>query len=339
MLLSATGGAKQCQGSRNFLDGIWGAVPTPFTADGELDLSGIENNARRFHRDVELDGVFCNGLIGEQWSLTLAERKRVLESVLAGADRAMKVGVVVSAQSLADTLDLARHASRAGAHHVVLMRPAGLTQDDDVERYISAVAAASDVAVVVFDGGKQTGSLSPALVARLAEEGKIHGVKCTRGGDAAEALRAVCAADIPIVDPYESHWLGNLLRFDLRALYADPEPYLFQLPGRRPIAAYFSAYADGDLGEAARMFRELEPIRTLYYRWIMAPLQAGRPVNAILKRWFSHMGFAAGPVRAPLASLSDEQARRFDAELIAAFEQVYGAGFVFPAMDGMAWKS
>lgn len=339
MLMSATGGAKDRLGSRNFLDGIWGAVPTPFRADGGLDLSGVESNARRFHRDVGLDGVFCNGLIGEQWSLTLAERKLILESVLAGADRAMKVGVVVSAQCLADTLDLARHASRAGAHHIVLMRPAGLTQDDDVERYIGAVAAASDVAVVVFDGGVQTGGLSPASLSRLAGDGKIHGVKCTRGGDAAEALRAVCTADIPIVDPYESHWLSNLLRFDLRALYADPEPYLFQLPGRRPIAAYFSAYVAGDLGGAARLFRELEPIRALYYRWIMAPLQAGRPVNAVLKRWFGHMGFAAGPVRAPLAPLSDEQARRFDAELIAAFEQVYGADFVFPAMDGMAWKS
>jgi 4-hydroxy-tetrahydrodipicolinate synthase len=325
------------QGSPDFLDGIWAAVPTPFDGAGALDLCGVEANSSRFDRELGLDGVFCNGLIGEQWSLTADERKLILEAALAGAGD-MKVGVVVSAQSLADTLDLARHASRAGAHHIVLMRPAGFTQDGEVERYIRDIAAAGGLPVVLFDGGAQTGGLSEDLIARLADDGQIHGVKCTRGGDAAETLRARCGS-IAIVDPYESHWLSNLLRFDLRALYADPEPYLFQLPGERLIAAYFAAYASGDFGEAVRLFRKMEPIRSLYHRWIMAPLQNGRPVNAVLKRWFGYMGFAAGPVRAPLAPLTAEEAARFDAGLHAAFREVYGAGFTFPATGDMAWKS
>jgi 4-hydroxy-tetrahydrodipicolinate synthase len=336
--MSTTRSGGQQRGFRSFLDGIWASVPTPFREDGALDLAGVEHNARRFHGDIGLDGIFCNGLIAEQWSLTTDERKRVLETTLASAG-GMKVGVVVNAQSLAETIDLAQHAAGIDAHHIVLMRPAGLTQDDDVERYIRAVAAASGTPIVMFDGGAQTGGLSAAMLARLADDEQIRGVKCTRGGDAAEALRAACAADIAIVDPYESHWLGNLLRFDLRALYADPEPYLFQTPDRRMIADYFAAYDGGDLGEAARLFRALEPIRSLYFRWIMAPLQGGRPVNAVLKRWFRHMGYAAGPVRAPLAPLSDETARCFDAELRAAFRQVFGADSVLPAMDGMAWKS
>lgn len=326
------------RGSRNFLDGIWASVPTPFREDGGLDLPGVEHNVRRFHGDIGLDGIFCNGLVAEQWSLTTDERKLILEASVASAG-GMKVGVVVNAQSLAETLDLATHAARGGAHHIVLMRPAGLTQDDDVERYIRTVAAASGAPIVMFDGGAQTGGLSSAMLARLADDGQIHGVKCTRGGDAAEALRAACAAEIAIVDPYESHWLSNLLRFDLRALYADPEPYLFQAPGQRLIAGYFAAYETGDLAEAARLFRALEPIRSLYFRWIMAPLQGGRPVNAVLKRWFGHMGYAAGPVRAPLAPLSDEAARCFDTELRAAFRQVFDSDSVFPTMDVMAWKS
>jgi 4-hydroxy-tetrahydrodipicolinate synthase len=325
--------------SSNLLHGIWAAVPTPFDDSGTLDLPGVAANARRFSHDLGLEGIFCNGLIGELWSLTLDERKLILEAALAGAGNAMKVGVVVTTQNLTDTLVLAKHAARAGAHHIVLMRPAGLGQNEDIERYVRAVGASSDVPMVVFDGGTQTGALSADMLSRLADDGQIHGVKCTRGGDAAETLRTICGERISIVDPYESHWLSNLLRFDLRVLYADPEPYLFQLPNHRSIEAYFSAYKSGDLGVAAQLFRELEPIRSLYHRWIMAPLQNGRPVNAVLKRWFGYMGFAAGPARAPLAPLASDLAAQFDTELRAAFQSVYGAAFTFPAMDECAWKS
>lgn len=313
-----------------FLHGIWAAVPTPFEREANrVDLPGVRANARRFRNDIGLDGIFCNGLIGEQWSLTLDERKRILEASLDGAGTAMKVGVVVSAQCLADTLDLTRHASSAGAHHIVLMRPSGFTCSQEVDRYIRSVAACSRIPVVLFDGGSQTGGLSPDLISGLARDGVIRGVKCTRGGDSAEVLRAVCPESISIVDPYESHWLNNLVRFDLRVLYADPEPYLFQLPGRHPIADYFRAYAQGQFDRAVQIFRQLEPLRRLYHSRVMAPLVKGRPVNAVVKRWLDHLGFATGPVRAPLAPLSQDEALCFDRELKTAFRQVYGDDFTF----------
>lgn len=336
--MSGSGRRERGQSSPDFLKGIWAAVPTPFAHDGGIDLPGAQANARRFGDSLRLDGIFCNGLIGELWSLALDERKQILEAYLAGAG-AVKVGTVVTAHSLSDTLELARHASDAGAHHIVLLRPPGITQEDDIERYVRAVAGATSAPIVIFDGGAQTGGFSGSLLAHLASDGVISGVKCTRGEDAAEVLRATCENRIPITDPYESHAFSNLLRFDLRTLYADPEPYLFQHPGAHMIAAYFAAFAAGDVAEAARLFRKLEPIRSVYHRWIMAPLQSGLPVNGVVKRWFALMGFAAGPVRAPLSALTVDQASTFDAELKGAFSAVYGSEFVFPAMDQGRWKS
>jgi len=336
--MSGLAGGEHGQNSVDFLKGIWAAVPTPFAPDGDIDLSGVQANARRFGDNLRLDGIFCNGLIGELWSLALHERKQILEAALAGAG-ALKVGTVVTAHGLPDTLDLARHAGDVGAHHIVLMSPPGITQEDDIERYVRTVAGATSAPIVIFDGGAQTGGFSGSLLAHLARDNIISGVKCTRGGDAAEVLRATCENRISIADPYESHALSNMLRFDLRTLYADPEPYLFQHAGARVIAAYFAAFAAGDVAQAARLFRDLEPIRHVYHRWIMAPLQNGLPVNGVVKRWFSLMGFAAGPVRAPLAALSEDHASKFDAELKDAFRTVYGSDFVFPAMDQSRWKS
>lgn len=332
MAINRSPGTTDGRSSADFLTGIWAAVPTPFSEAGELDIAGIEQNARRFRHDVGLHGIFCNGLMGEQWSLTLEERKLILEASLAGAEGAMHVGVVVSAASLTDTLMLVEHASRTGAHHVVLMSPPGFVHTQEIERYIQTVARASGVPVILFDGGAQTGGFPAELIARLADDGYIHGVKCARGAEAAEVLREVCTTPISIVDPYESQGLNNLLRFEHQVLYADPEPYLFQFSQRRVIAEYFAAYAAGDLEGAARLFRELEPIRRLYHRWIMGPLKKGYPINAVLKRWFEYMGFAAGPVREPLVPLSPEDKSRFDSELNMAFRQVYGEDFSFPIM-------
>lgn len=311
------------------LAGIWAAVATPFRDNGDLDLEGISTNAERFWRELGIDGIFCNGLIGELWALTIAERKEILEATLAGAKKKMHVGVVVNAQNLNDTLDLAAHASRLGTHHIILMRPAGYICHDEIERYVRSVSEACDAPIILFDGGSHTGRFADELVTSLAAGGHIHGVKCTRGNDSASTLRAICSESMSVTDPYESQWLTNLLRFDLRVLYADPEPYLFQLPQKRLISDYFEAYKNGDLGEAARLFRTLEPIRSVYQRWIMHPLRDGKPVNAIVKRWLKHLGFATGPVRTPLVPLDEERASAFDQELLNAFRQVYGQHFTF----------
>ena len=322
-----------------FLTGIWAAVPTPLLEDGELDLPGIAHNARRLREDLGLQGIFCNGLMGEQWSLKLAERMQILEASIEATNGCLQIGVVASASTLSDTLHLARHAARVGAHHIVLMRPAGLLHEREIKSFIGTVADSCSIPIVLFDGGELTGSFPATLIEDLARDDVIQGVKSTRGDDSAEALRQECGRSVAVMDPYESHWLNNLLRFDLRVLYADPEPYLFQLPGQRLISDYFHAYAQNDLGQAAHLFRTLEPLRALYHRWIMGPLQQGHPINAVLKRWYGVMGFAAGPVRAPLASLSNDEASRFDLELHAAFRQVHGIDFTFPSKDARIWKS
>jgi 4-hydroxy-tetrahydrodipicolinate synthase len=56
--------------------GLWSAVPTPFRADQSLDLEGMAHNVRHFRDVLRLAGVFCNGLMGEGWSLSTAERRQ-----------------------------------------------------------------------------------------------------------------------------------------------------------------------------------------------------------------------------------------------------------------------
>lgn len=313
----------------DFMSGIWAAIATPFDINHKLDLKGIESNAAKFTR-LGLEGVFCNGLVGELWTLSISERRQILEAVIKGGGSQLKVGVVVNAPSLGETIQLAEHARDNGAHHIVLMRPAGFNQQEEIEKYIAEVSISARMPLVIFDGGGHM-QIEPETILRLAQSGHISGIKCTRGNDAADMLRQICPSDIAISDPYESHWLTNLLRYSKAPLYADPEPYLFQLEENRPIQRYYQAVLANDYGTAAQVFKSLEPLRLVYQKWIMLPLQKGYSVSAYVKRWMQHMGYAAGPVRMPQQNLCMQEAAKFDTELLTAFRQVYGEHFDFCA--------
>ena len=304
--------------------GIWAAVPTPFLADQGLDLAGIAQNIRHFRDALGLAGIFCNGLMGEGWSLSTAERRQVLETMVAAADGALPIGVVTTHASIAETLELSRHAAAAGADHIVLMRPAGLFSSDEIADFVRLNSDAVACRVVLFDSDAQSGGYPSSVIRQLAEEGRIHAVKCTRNADAIAALRAECDGAVAICDPYESHALANLVRFGHRVLYADPEPYLYQVSGVHLIRGYFEDHQRGEFGAMIEQHARLEPLRLIYERWIQMPLMRGEPINAALKHWCRRLGLAAGPVRRPLRELTASQAAALDADLDGAFAMAFG---------------
>ena len=311
------------QPKESWPQGVWAAVPTPFLADESLDLPGVAGNVRHF-RALGLAGLFCNGLMGEGWSLSMVERCQILEAIVAAADGSMPIGVVTTHGSIRETLELSRHAAASGADHIVLMRPAGLFSGDELADMVRMISDAVACRVVLFDSEAQSGGYPSAVIRRLAEEGCIHAVKCTRNGDAIAALRAECGDVVAICDPYESHALANLLRFRRPTLYADPEPYLYQTPTLLLVRDYFEDHRRGEPQALLERHARLEPLRRVYGRWIETPLMRGQLINAALKHWCHRMGLAAGPVRQPLRALAATQVAALDADLDAAFEAVLG---------------
>jgi 4-hydroxy-tetrahydrodipicolinate synthase len=310
-------------GGQSWPRGIWAAVPTPFLTDENLDLDGIASNVRHF-RALGLAGLFCNGLMGEGWSLSMVERRQILEAMVAAADGLIPIGVVTTHGSIGETLELSRHAAANGADHIVLMRPAGLFSGDELADMVRVVSDAVACRVVLFDSEAQSGGYPSAVIRQLAEEGRIHAVKCTRNGDAIAALRAECGDVVTICDPYENHALTSLLRFGHRTLYADPEPYLYQTHALQLIGRYFEDHRRGRLDAMLEEYARIEPLRRVYGRWIETPLMRGQPINAALKHWCHRLGLAAGPVRRPLRALAASQSAALDADLDAAFEAVLG---------------
>jgi 4-hydroxy-tetrahydrodipicolinate synthase len=299
--------------------GIWAAVHTPFRADGGLDEEGIRRNVRHYADVLDLRGIFFNGLMGEFWSLTLGERQRITELIAAEAGGRLALSPNCTHHSLAETLTLMRHAKSAGCPYAVLMNPAtGPRTDDALFGYFERLCAAVDIDVIVFNTPAPGYVLGLELLARLAELPNVKGLKATGTPADRDAARRAVGHRIIVSDPTEAQWLDNLTGHGQRLLYADPEPYLYQSAGHRPINRYYDLFTQGDLAGCRREFETLAPVRPVYARWITDPLRSGRMPNAALKAWAELVGLAGGPPRAPLEPLAPRERARLQAELAAA---------------------
>ena len=113
------------------LHGHFPAMLMPVTADGALDTLRALAHARHLVASG-CDGVALFGTTGEGPAFTNAERKGLLEAMLAGGLRPEQVVVTISACALADAIDLGRHAAARGCHRQLFMPPFYFRQPRDV---------------------------------------------------------------------------------------------------------------------------------------------------------------------------------------------------------------
>lgn len=104
---------------------IKGLVPAPFTPmteTGAVDYDKIELQATLFKKH-NLSGVFVCGTTGEGLSLTMDERKKVVEEWAKYTDESLRLIVHVGNDCLENAKDLASHAQKAGAFAVSTIGP------------------------------------------------------------------------------------------------------------------------------------------------------------------------------------------------------------------------
>ena len=104
----------------NSLQGVWAAAPTPFTADGSLDIPTLEENIRRYDRRG-IPGVYTTDSDGEFYALELNDFQRLAH----GFGRAMEQTRMHAAMgitwcSTAGMIDRAKAALDAGIPNCTL---------------------------------------------------------------------------------------------------------------------------------------------------------------------------------------------------------------------------
>ncbi|GAA1010577.1 4-hydroxy-tetrahydrodipicolinate synthase [Acrocarpospora pleiomorpha] len=104
-------------------EGIFPALVTPFTADGESVDDAVLTQVVEFQLDAGVGGVIPCGSTGEFMNMTTDERKDVTEVVSSVVDGRVPVVPHTGALTTKETIDLSRHAERNGAAAVMVIPP------------------------------------------------------------------------------------------------------------------------------------------------------------------------------------------------------------------------
>lgn len=291
-------------------DGILFFPVTPFDADGRVDVDLL-----RTHVATGLShtpgGIFPACGTGEFHALSTAEAALVVRTAAETVAGAVPV-VAGTGGPLGHAIDVARAAADAGADALLVLPPylvggpqAGLVA------YVEAVAAASDLPVVVYHRGNA--QFTPASMRRLAENPKVIGFKDGVGDVGAAQLIVRAVADAGRDDFL---FFNGLLTAELtQAAYRGIGIPLYSSAAFAMIPevanAYYRAYIAGN-----------EDRRLALLDGFYAPLVALRDETpgfgvSLIKTGLRLGGLPVGGVRAPLVDPTPDQERRL-AEILDA---------------------
>jgi len=159
--------------SNDILTGVLPVAPTVFDEGEDLDLEG-QRRVVDFLVDAGASGVCILANYSEQFSLTDAERERILDATVAQADGRIPVVVTTSHYSARIAAQRARQAQDAGARMVMLMPPFfGATMrvpEASLLEYFKRVADGLSIDIMIQDAPMSTTPLSVGTLTALARE-------------------------------------------------------------------------------------------------------------------------------------------------------------------------
>ncbi len=191
------------------LTGIFPVAPTPFTAEGALDLPG-KRRVMDCMVDQGVDGICVLANYSEQFAVTDSERDDLVEASLDQVAGRVPVIVTCSHYSTAIAAERGRRAAAAGASMLMLMPPyhgTGLKADETLMvEHFARVADAAKLPIMVQDAPLSGVPLSVPFLVRLAKEVPLVRYFKIEVPQAAAKLRALIAAG---GDAIEGPWDGE----------------------------------------------------------------------------------------------------------------------------------
>ncbi|MCQ8903589.1 MAG: 4-hydroxy-tetrahydrodipicolinate synthase [Methanothrix sp.] len=272
--------------------GVFPAIITPFKDDGSLDEDGLRRNVEAL-ASTGISGIVPCGTTGESATLSHEEHKRVVEVVV----ECSKVPVVAGTGSnnTSEAIDLTRHAADAGADAALLITPYyNRPNERGLFEHFRKIAESADIPIVLYNVPKRTGvELRPEVVARLAEISNIVAVKEASGSltQVSRIIELTSGKKFSVLSGDDD------LTLPMLALGATGVVSVVANVAPRATVAMVDAFLNGDIARARELHYRLAPL-------VRAMFLETNPIP--VKTAYRMMGMAAGPLRLPLAPMSEE---------------------------------
>jgi 4-hydroxy-tetrahydrodipicolinate synthase len=278
------------------------AMVTPFTDDGALDAAGAQQLASHLV-DAGNDGLVISGTTGESPTTTDEEKDRLIRAVIEAVGDRAHVIAGVGTNDTAHTVELARHAEKAGAAGVLVVTPyyskppqAGLVN------HFTMVADATGLPVMLYDIPSRSGTpIATETLVRLAEHPQIVAVKDAKD-DLGAASHVLARTDLAFYSG------TDMLNLPLLAIGGVGFVSVASHLVTPELVEMVAAYDAGDVTKAREIHHRLLPAYDTLFR-----TQGVIMVKAALRL----RGLPGGPVRPPLVDATDEQIAMLRSDLTA----------------------
>lgn len=322
MTQSAKGLAKRQRPGTPLRDYV---VPllTPFTSELAVDHEGHRRNIDHILDIPGCGGLYVGSVYQEFWTLSLSERKELLETTIDAAAGRAPVVASASSPNVRDSIDLARHAEASGADVLMLWPPIfGPRDEEGVLKFYEEVCGEVEMPVCAYSTTlEELGFyLPPRALEVLAE--RVENVVAVKEGSFSIttylALVSGLGNRLEVSSPFEEYWLAA------RAFLPDVAPEylmgssraLYMHSRESPVLAEFLALARG--GRFPEAYQVIEKLRPLIEGIQMRAFETGKHPIAVVKYATELLGMAGGPVRPPTAGLHDESRSAIEQALESA---------------------
>ena len=173
----------------SWLGGAIADLPTPFDANGSLDLPAL---ARLSERQIAAGAtaLLVGETMGEMPTLTAAEHDTLVRTAVATARGRIRVIAGAGSNATAQAIALAQQAEHAGADAILCVVPYyNKPTQAGIAAHFRAIAAATSLPIVVHDApGRTMRPLADDTLVQLAESAQFIGL-CDGSGDISRPLR------------------------------------------------------------------------------------------------------------------------------------------------------
>ena len=268
------------------------ALVTPML-DDNVDVARLQELVE-FHIRAGTHAIVAAGTTGESGTLTHAEKRLVIKTVIEQARERIPVIAGTAANATRECIELTQYAMAQGAHAALIMTPAYIkpTQEGLYQHY-SQVAHAVAMPIILYNVPSRTAcDLLPETVARLSSISNIIGIKEATGQ--MTRLQQLLRDSHGQFDVYSgddltaAQWMLAGAK-GVISVTANAAPTL--------MAKLCDAAIDEDHAACLRLHEQLMPLHQLMF------IES----NPIPVKWaMSRMGLMSGEIRLPLTRLAKE---------------------------------
>jgi 4-hydroxy-tetrahydrodipicolinate synthase len=296
--------------------GVYSPTITAFEKDESVSLSGTRAFVR-FLLSQGVDGLVPLGSSGEPLALTMAERKAVLDAVMAEAGDRVPILAGIVEYSTRAAVEFGLYARSVGCKGLMVMPPYGFRPPKrDVFDHFRRVREAVGLPVMLYNVPGTSGiDITPEEVQRLAEEGVVQSVKwSTAEVSRVRDTKLLCGQTFTV-------FVGNdLIAFEGLAVGADG--WISCLPmivPSRAVKLHRLLAVEQNLKAAREHFYPLVPLIRLEFRAVSSPDNDPHWL-AVTRESALLRGIPVGQSRRPLSAISREHAGQLKELLVALGE-------------------